>query len=67
VKRERKASGWYVELGNGEKFLSDLGGGTTENLAKLRPEWSEVDKVFASATCIPTTSAPSSSSTSAAG
>ena len=44
----QKASGWYVELGNGEKFLFDLGSGTMENLAKLRPDWSKVDKVFAS-------------------
>ena len=45
---KQKASGWYVELGNGEKFLFDLGSGTMENLAKLRPDWSRVDKVFAS-------------------
>ena len=44
----QKASGWYVELGNGDKFLFDLGSGTMENLAKLRPVWSKVDKVFAS-------------------
>ena len=44
----QKASGWYVELGNGEKFLFDVGNGTMENLAKLRPDWSKVDKVFAS-------------------
>jgi ribonuclease Z len=44
----QKASGWYVELGNGEKLLFDLGSGTMENLAKLRPDWSKVDKVFAS-------------------
>jgi len=44
----QKASGWYVELGNGEKFMFDLGSGTMENLAKLRPDWSKVDKVFAS-------------------
>jgi len=45
---KQKASGWYVELGNGEKFMFDLGSGTMENLAKLRPDWSKVDKVFAS-------------------
>lgn len=45
---KQKASGWYVELGNGEKFLFDLGSGTMENLAKLRPDWSKVDTVFAS-------------------
>lgn len=45
---KQKASGWYVELGNGEKFMFDLGSGTMENLAKLRPDWSKVDTVFAS-------------------
>ncbi len=44
----QKASGWYVELGNGEVFMFDLGSGTMENLAKLRPDWSKVDKVFVS-------------------
>ena len=44
----QKASCWYVELGNGEKFLFDVGSGSMENLAKLRPDYSRVDKVFAS-------------------
>ena len=44
----QKASCWYVELGNGEKFLFDVGSGSMENLAKLRPDYSKVDKVFAS-------------------
>ncbi len=44
----QKASGWYVELGNGDVFMFDLGSGTMENLAKLRPDWSKVDKVFVS-------------------
>ena len=43
----QKASAWYVELGNGEKFLFDVGSGSMENLQKLRPDWSKVDKVFA--------------------
>lgn len=43
----QKASCWYVELGNGEKFLFDIGSGAMENLAKLRPDWSKVDKAFA--------------------
>lgn len=45
---QQKASGWYVELGNGDVFMFDLGSGTMENLAKLRPDWHKVDKVFAS-------------------
>lgn len=44
----QKASAWYVELGNGDKFLFDVGSGSMENLSKLRPDWSKVDKVFAS-------------------
>ena len=31
------ATCWLVELGNGDKFLFDVGSGTMENLAKLRP------------------------------
>jgi ribonuclease Z len=45
---KQKASCWYVELGNGEKFLFDVGSGSMENLAKLRPDYSKVDKIFAS-------------------
>jgi ribonuclease Z len=44
----QKASCWLVELGNGDKFLFDIGSGAMENLAKLRPDWSKVDKAFAS-------------------
>lgn len=44
----QKASAWYVELGNGDVFLFDVGSGSMENLSKLRPDWSRVDKVFAS-------------------
>jgi ribonuclease Z len=44
----QKASCWYVELGNGDKFLFDVGSGSMENLAKLRPDYSKVDNVFAS-------------------
>lgn len=45
---KQKASAWYVEFGNGDKFLFGVGSGSMENLAKLRPDWSKVDKVFAS-------------------
>ena len=38
----------FVELGNGDKFLFDLGGGSFTNLMALRPDFSKVDKVFAS-------------------
>ncbi|MEE8305040.1 MAG: MBL fold metallo-hydrolase, partial [Candidatus Tectomicrobia bacterium] len=39
---------YLVELGNGEKFLFDLGSGMLANLFSLRPDFSKLDKVFAS-------------------
>ena len=48
ILEKQKASCWFVELGNGDKFLFDLGSGAMENLSRLRPDWNKVDKVFAS-------------------
>jgi ribonuclease Z len=39
---------YLVELGNGDKFLFDLGMGAMGNLFSLRPDFSKLDKVFAS-------------------
>ena len=39
---------FLVELGNGEKFLFDIGSGMLANLFSLRPDFSKIDKVFAS-------------------
>ena len=39
---------YFVELGNGEKFLFDIGMGAMGNLFSLRPDFSKIDKVFAS-------------------
>ena len=39
---------YLVELGNGDKFLFDLGSGMLANLFSLRPDFSQLDKVFAS-------------------
>jgi ribonuclease Z len=39
---------YYVELGNGDKFLFDIGMGAMGNLFSLRPDFSKIDKVFAS-------------------
>jgi ribonuclease Z len=39
---------YLVELGNGDKFLFDLGSGSVGNLFSLRPDFSKLDKVFAS-------------------
>jgi ribonuclease Z len=48
IQKKTKASGWLVELGNGDKFLFDLGTGSMENLAALQPDWNQIDKVFIS-------------------
>ena len=48
ITRAQKSSAWYVELGNGDRFLFDCGTGSSENLFALRPEFSKVDKVFVS-------------------
>ncbi len=37
---------FLVELGNGDKFLFDIGMGAMSNLFSLRPDFSKIDKVF---------------------
>ena len=39
---------YLVELGNGDKFIFDIGVGSMANLFSLRPDFSKLDKVFAS-------------------
>ena len=39
---------YMVELGNGDKFLFDVGAGMLANLFSFRPDFSKLDKVFAS-------------------
>jgi ribonuclease Z len=39
---------YLVELGNGDKFVFDIGSGALGNLFSLRPDFSKIDKVFAS-------------------
>lgn len=39
---------YLVELGNGDKFLFDTGAGMMGNLFSIRPDFSKIDKVFAS-------------------
>jgi len=39
---------YLVELGNGDKFLFDVGSGMLANLFSLRPDFAKIDKVFAS-------------------
>jgi len=42
------ASCWLVELGNGEKFLFDLGTGSAERIAAMQIPYNYLDKVFLS-------------------
>ena len=45
--RKSQASAcWLVELGNGDKFLFDLGTGSVANLSVLEIPYDEVNKVF---------------------
>ena len=37
---------FFVELGNGDKFLFDVGTGSSGNLFSLRPDFSKIDKMF---------------------
>lgn len=47
--RRSQASGcWLVELGNGEKFIFDIGTGSLANLAALEIPFTYLDKVFIS-------------------
>jgi ribonuclease Z len=38
---------YFFELGNGDKFLFDVGSGAMSNLFSLQPDFSKIDKVFA--------------------
>jgi ribonuclease Z len=46
--RKAVSIAYLVELGNGDKFLFDMGMGSMANLFSLRPDFSKLDKVFAS-------------------
>ena len=48
ITRAQKSSAWYVELGNGDIFLFDVGSGSMENLFALRPDVARVNKAFVS-------------------
>ena len=48
ITRAQKSTAWYVELGNGDIFLFDVGSGSAENLFALRPDMHRIDKIFAS-------------------
>ena len=42
ITRAQKSTAWYVELGNGDIFLFDVGSGSMESLFALRPEFHKV-------------------------
>jgi ribonuclease Z len=46
VRRAQAATGWLVELGNGDKFIFDVGGGTVQNLWSLEISPALLDKLF---------------------
>ncbi len=47
-RRSQAASAWLVELGNGDKFLFDVGTGSAANLGSLEIPYDYLDKVFIS-------------------
>jgi ribonuclease Z len=46
--KAQKSSSFFVELGNGDVFLFDVGTGSAENLFAIQPRFAKVDKVFLS-------------------
>ena len=46
VRRGQTSTSWLVELGNGDKFIFDVGGGTVPALWSLRIPLALLDKVF---------------------
>ena len=47
-RRSQAASSWLVELGNGDKFLFDIGSGSAANLGSLEIPYEYLNKVFLS-------------------
>jgi len=48
ARRGQAATCWLVELGNGDKFLFDIGSGSAANIASLNIPYDYLDKVFVS-------------------
>jgi ribonuclease Z len=46
VRMRQAASSWLVQLGNGENFIFDIGGGTVLNLWSMGIPMAELDKLF---------------------
>ena len=47
-RHSQASASWFVELGNGDKFLFDVGTGSLANLAALEIPYTFLDKVFVS-------------------
>ena len=47
-RRSQASASWLVELGNGEKFIFDIGTGSLGNLGALEIPYSYLDKIFIS-------------------
>jgi ribonuclease Z len=45
---KQAASCWLLELGNGDKFIFDIGTGSAERIAALQIPYNYIDKVFLS-------------------
>ena len=48
ARRSQAATCWLLELGNGDKFLFDIGTGSGANIASLNIPYDYLDKVFVS-------------------
>lgn len=46
VRRAQAATGWLAQLGNGDNFIFDVGGGTVQNLWSLEIHPAYLDKLF---------------------
>ena len=46
MRRAQAATSWLVELGNGDKFIFDVGGGAVQNLWSLEVHPALLDKLF---------------------
>ena len=47
-RRSQASASWLVELGNGEKFIFDIGTGSLSNLGALEIPYTYLDKIFVS-------------------
>ncbi|MBW1751411.1 MAG: MBL fold metallo-hydrolase [Deltaproteobacteria bacterium] len=45
---KQAASCWLLELGNGDKFIFDIGTGSAERIAAMQIPYNYLDKVFLS-------------------